>query len=509
VNRLCWLILLLAPAIATAADRPLWPAREFPKLGSERRMVGTLVSADFVHRSGTFRERDGGGLVDFRLAPYGSIRFHGAESELRDVPLGTECEFAFVPAFRRAGESVALVECHGTFDEAATQQQRERYAESIKLRGLPAWLDRTSGNELTLTFFSGDAKRFEADWLGSFAVGKDLAVCVANDELRTWNPPTDKEKASLLEIRRSPVDRFGTSGVTLVVRVSYMLEGFRRGKIVRVFASDWKLKDQPYGESLMGYGYARLLDSELPECPAYEYPEQFPFRTDYGNDHLAWYRPQPSQPLPAFSEHLVLGELVTVDGAKRTGTFRADRTGESVEFSLLPEAKIRSRNTDARLEDLPVGVRCRFQMYQDANGRFTLVGRVSDEFSYLAENAVTWRVEELRLGERKLRVARQIPEVKNYNGDMEQPADIGRTELLVSDRTRVFKGTQQASLGELKIGDALVVESSGELPGQPARLTDIWIGTEAQKLATEQAKTLAQAKATSERTSSTAKRAKP
>ena len=75
------------------------------------------------------------------------------------------------------------------------------------------------------------------------------------------------------------------------------------------FGPGWPIKDQFYGESLMGYGYARLQTSELMECTPKEYPAQFPFRTDYGNERLPWYQLKAGEEPPRFSEHLVFGIL--------------------------------------------------------------------------------------------------------------------------------------------------------------------------------------------------------
>ena len=82
---------------------------------------------------------------------------------------------------------------------------------------------------------------------------------------------------------------------------------------------------------------------------------------------------------------------------------------------------------------------------------------MSDEFSFLAANAVTYRMEMLKLAEGKLHVAQQLPEVKNYNGDMERPPDFGRTELRVTAETRVWKGEQRLKLTDLAIGDVSLV----------------------------------------------------
>ncbi len=377
----------------------------------------------------------------------------------------------------------------------ATEQQRKKFADFTKKRGLPGWVEKSEGNTLTVTLFSGDSHTFQQTYMGDFAVGKELQVVVANNELRTWNPPVDKEKSTLLEIQKTSAETYGASGVRLVFSVANMLEGFRRGRIVRVFASGWPIKDAFYGESLMGYGYERLRAEELAELTPKEYPSQFPFRTDYGNEHLPWFSPTSAGLPPRFSEHLVFGELVKADAVARTGQFRTERTGEVVDFTLIPAGSVKFLNADATLADLLPGTRCRFAMYQDESGAFTRASLVSDEFSFLAANAISYRVKELLLADGKLRVARQIPEVKNYNGDMEKPPDIGHTELSITSETRIWKGEDQVKPADLAIGDDLLVNLTTEQPGTPARCTEIWIGSETHKRVTaQQAKKLTSAK---------------
>jgi hypothetical protein len=371
--------------------------------------------------------------------------------------------------------------------QLATEQQAKRFAEFTKRRGVPGWIDKTEGNLVTVTFFSGDTRAIQQTWMNDFAAGKSGGkLCVANDELRTWNPPVDGEGFSITEVRHLPTDSYGCSGVQIVVKVTNMLEGFRRGRVVRVFAPGWKAQDEFYGESLMGYGYGRMMNQELVENAAKEYPEQFPFRTDSSNDRLPWFKLQPGRLPPPFAEHLVIGELVSADAVTGAGRLRAERTGETVDFTLLPEGAVKYLNAKATLSDLPPGTRCRFSMFQDEKGAFTKASLITDEFTRLASNVITHRVEALKLAEGKLLVAQQLPEVKDYNGDMQRPPDIGHCELRVTDATRVWKGEQQVKLSDLAVGDALLVNLSGEQNGTPARCTDIWIGAETHKLATEQ-----------------------
>jgi len=359
--------------------------------------------------------------------------------------------------------------------QLATEAQRKSFEEFTKARGIPGWIEKSEGNTLTVTFFSGDTKSFKKSLATEFVVGKGVKVCIANDELRTWNPPVDGEGASILETMSVPMDGYGCSGLRAVIKVSNMLEGFRKGRVVRVFGPGWKVQDQFYGESLMGYGYGRMLNLELTENVAKEYPEQFPFRTDYSNAHLPWYQVKPEKKPPPFSEHVVSGELIKRDAAG--GQFRIERTDEVVDFTLLPDAVVMHLNAKAKLTDIPPGMRCRFDMYQDEKGKFTRALRVLDDYSHDANNHVTYRIDALRLDEGKLEVAWQIPEVKNYNGDMEQPKDIGRTLWYVAPETLVWKDKQPLKLSDLKVGDKLLANFTAERAGTPSRALELWLVT--------------------------------
>jgi hypothetical protein len=429
------------------------------------------------------------GKLDLSVTPETRAWKNGAQIKLTDLAVGDDLLFNLTG---KSGQYAGGV-CTDLWVGAQTHKQttesvRKKFADFVKARGLPGWIDKVDGNNLTVTFFSGDAPAFKQTFLGEFAKDKELRVCVANDELRTWNPPVDGERANLLDVQTGPVNAYGTSGVHVICDVKYMLEGFRKGRVVRVFGGGWARKDPPCGEGLMNYGYRGVNTPELTELPPKEYPTQFPFRTDYGNESLSWYQLKPNQAPPPFSAHAVLGELVRVNADGRSGQFRTDRTGELVEFTLLPSeagGAVKYLNARATLSDIPSSMRCRFNLYQDDHGAFTRAGLISDEFSYLAGNTLTYRIEALKLSGGKIHVARQMGLVKNYNGDMEQPPDIGQAELLVSPDTRVWKGDRQLRLAELAVGDLLLVNLTGEQSGTPSRCTDIYVGAETHQLVSD------------------------
>ena len=480
-------LLLIAQTALHAVDLA------FPKLADAKPVRGELTSADFIHRSGQFHTEKGE-LLEFTMPPYAVMKYRGAEADLREIPLGTKMTFLMVP-----DENGHLTRLVTTDDEQpADEAQRQKFIEFTKARGLPGWIEKTEGKQMVVTLFSGDPKNFQKTWMDDFAVGKNIKICVSNDELRTWNVNVDGKGGAVRDVQSVPADGFGSSGVRLVLTVSDMLEGFRKGRVVRIYGQSWPQKDF-FAESLMNYGVGALLATDFRECPPKHYPDQFPFRTDYGNAHLPWYQITEGTPPPRWSEHLVLGELVKVDAANSSGQFRTERSGELMDFTLLASgatvvvneglpaqsiapvkfqpklASVRYQNADATLADLPLGQRYRFHMYQDKSGAFTRCSLISDEHSHLTQQHLTYRVTASDPKNGRLEVAWQHPDITNYQRDMESPPPFGHSLLRVTPETRVWKADQPVSLTDIKPGDLLLVNLTSEQKDKPAHCTDLWV----------------------------------
>ncbi len=456
----CFLLLTL-PTQAQAQEMI------FPKLTDAKRIKGELVSADFIHRSGQFRS-DKGELMEFSLLPYGVMKYRGAESDLRDVPLGTRLDFLLLPD--ADGKLTRLLTTED--GQSPDPEQLNKFREFTEKRGVAGWVDKTDAKTVTITLFSGDPVAYEAAYGALLAKGKDTNLCVSNDELRTWNPGVDGRKGSILELKKVPTDGFGSSGYQITVSVPTMLEGYRRGRIVRIFLSGWKAQDQFYGESLMGYGFGRMQNQDLIENVAKEYPEQFPFRTDYGNRDMSWYQLKEGVKPPPFSEHLVFGELIRADAKSQSGEFRMSGSGDLVTFTVHKPAILKHLGKNARFENLPANQRYRFHLYEDDKGNFTRVASISDDFSHQTANQITYRI--LSIGPDALHLAWQLPDVKDYNGDMQRPPDIGRSIVPIKSDTRVWKDTTVIKLADLKVDDIVRFNQTAELPGKPGAALDIW-----------------------------------
>ena len=91
------LCFMLPSAVRAEAARWQPQPGNFPPAGASHYLAGELIQMDHVNRTGQLRpdRRDDQRTDDydralpFSLLPYGTIRYHGAPAELRDIPIGT------------------------------------------------------------------------------------------------------------------------------------------------------------------------------------------------------------------------------------------------------------------------------------------------------------------------------------------------------------------------------------------------------------------------------------
>jgi hypothetical protein len=532
---------------------------EFPPHRSEHRVSGELIEADFIHRKGQFRATGTGQIIDFTLLPCATVMAFGAEGDLRDLPLGTLCQFstyrddrgdftrvaAIHDEFSRlAGQGIfyrleglkldegkieatspsgrvsllvnqktrvwngkgrgALVDlaigdelvvnlagnsgsCADLWAGAeasklATDQQQQRHAAFLRLRGLASRIDRVDGKKLTVSLF-GDPSSLQdlfrrdgivpAQWAKEH---RSVDAVVANEELRTYNPPVDRKRSRVLEFQPIPTNSHGSSGIQWIIEPELLLEGFRKGRIIRLFAHhSWPVDDMPFGECLY---------YETPNVrPLTEEALHYPYRTDFANADLPWYQLKPGEFPPLNSDHRVVGELFKVDAAGRSGQFRTDRTGELIDFTMPPFGAVVVLQAEADLRDLRPGTRYHFFLYQDDQGAFTRAALILDDFTVLARDELTYRLDEVDREAGKIFLARRHAPVKNDKDALIQPPDLGRGVYAIDSRTRIWNGNARLEPNALVVGDELLVNFSGESATDRGVCTDIWVGRETHKLA--------------------------
>ena len=208
-------------------------------------------------------------LVDFKLPPFGTVRYLKTEADLRDVPLWqAHLRFSLYQDAKGAFTQAAAIEDEYTLDsrggsssrldqmKEAAEQLRKKHIAFLKARGLPAMIERVDGKEndrqpdrrsRSLAVLFKDEQIDPAQWASEH---RRIGAAVANTDLRTYNPPVDQQGSDVLEFESIPTDRFGCGGVRWTIQPSLMLEGFRKGHVVRLFIQAWKIDDMPFGEGL-------------------------------------------------------------------------------------------------------------------------------------------------------------------------------------------------------------------------------------------------------------------
>lgn len=94
---------LLVPGVSPAEDSRIALDSEFPDPEGAREISGELTLVEHVNRRGILRpDRDGSINKyhwdlphDFQMLPYGTIFYHGAPAELKDIPVGTHLHGRF------------------------------------------------------------------------------------------------------------------------------------------------------------------------------------------------------------------------------------------------------------------------------------------------------------------------------------------------------------------------------------------------------------------------------
>ena len=360
------------PVIATDTEFP-------PRDGGATYIAGELTFVDHVNRVGTLRpdrtDSQPKAFQDlplhFVMLPYGSIRYHGAQAELRDIPIGThlhgwfylgpdglqeakppgyprkpkqsdkssfnrvfsfEDDFSFYQGqgaawkirsidkeqqtlsaervnrvrsetqqgmvrgltglqtfpfdsatrvwkgrqiatldddYLKPGQEVQLNLTWATLfgpgrcidiwldeesREVAAEVQRQRHIKFHHRRGVAARVDHVeheeaegrgnAGGTITMTIYGG----VDQELIDSFKEKSSLTIYTAEPSLRSYEG--DGKIAAKTEIIRTKNPPPGSSGVQLRVYAYELLEGFRPGRTVRLYASGWKEQVKPREERL-------------------------------------------------------------------------------------------------------------------------------------------------------------------------------------------------------------------------------------------------------------------
>lgn len=129
--------------------------------------------------------------------------------------------------------------------DVAAARQRETHLRRMRHYWLPGWIDHVAqhpgaGGVLTITLFAGMDPTLYDHLAHQAEIGHGGAsVAVAEDTLRSWWQDHDKKGGRVEAATRVPNPPPGSSGLVVKIGVGEMLEGYRPGRCVRVYADGW------------------------------------------------------------------------------------------------------------------------------------------------------------------------------------------------------------------------------------------------------------------------------
>lgn len=319
---------------------------EFPPIGSAHLISGELIGLDHVNRTGVIRvDRNDSQRTDdydkplpFAMTACGSLRYHGAPAEIRDIPIGThlfglfyEEEVNGKKVFRQCihlADDFSEAESHGmlwritelqrnkdtlvavrhlkdqaegekpkafvikpatrvwkgngfgSLDDVAVDQEVLLNLTVCTIKGpgrcTDLWLDEEArktattrqmtqhhlftrehglacrvtavdnpNKVVTVALFDG----FDRTLLNEYKQGQHVAAAVAEETLRTHDQINDTMRGPIVKVEEVTPAGIGDTGLRLSFRPSELLEGFRPGRVIRLFGSGWHVDDLPREES--------------------------------------------------------------------------------------------------------------------------------------------------------------------------------------------------------------------------------------------------------------------
>lgn len=191
-----------------------------------------------VTRQGSTVKADAKNRVEFLIDARTTIWKGRGVAELKDLVVGQSVLINQIPG----NVQLPVTHCAADIwldDESrtlATKRQRDHYQFELKQRGLPGYVTAVDNKTaiITVTFFDcGDPTLFK-----DLQVGKRAHIAVGFDNLMTCEPAggqggPDAMQSDVVSVTAVPAIS-GSSGVQVVLKPRFLLEGFRPTRVVRV-----------------------------------------------------------------------------------------------------------------------------------------------------------------------------------------------------------------------------------------------------------------------------------
>ena len=363
----------------------------------------------------------------------------------------------------------------------------------MKERGLPAWINSADGRNITVTLFSSEPVSLQGLFKDEgvdpalWAAAKEhryIHVVVADENLRTaigrlWS----KKGGTVRDFQTVPTDCYGCSGVRWVIEVDQLLEGFRAGRIVRLFVHpSWPINDMPFGEGLHQGGHDIDEPPEAREVVAIDFPLSYRLWQSaaavvqdptceisrqiipnmwswpiWCTSTMISVRPHSNPSIMARRCSWCSRRLVSCSSMVMKPTCRIFHPEPAADCRCMPMLKVHSHEPAS---------------FPTTSRGFTTIPPPTGSRSRVSMRVVSsWRIRFNRC--RSIIISRAAVIARFWPG---------RAPRRWSDQG--LEGDRQITLAELAIGDVLLVDI-----GASGHCSDVWVGVDTHKMVREQQRT--------------------
>jgi hypothetical protein len=166
----------------------------------------------------------------------------------------------------------------------------------------------------------------------------------------------------------------------------------------------------------------------------------------------------------------IWGELVSMDLATRTGTFRKDGTDQLMPFAVMPYAELLHHATLGDLQDFRIGERAIFRLHEDGKGEWVALTYIQDEMNMMNNHKEYFYVDSIDAAKGRL-----ICTWANADQSFIRQKNV----LIETDHdTRYWKAAKSATFADIAIGGKLRTKTHGIGKGNTRMCWEVFLDDE-------------------------------
>jgi len=175
--------------------------------------------------------------------------------------------------------------------------------------------------------------------------------------------------------------------------------------------------------------------------------------------------------VPTDAMRRIWGELVSMDLATRTGTFRKETTDEIMPFTVLPYSELYHYGAYGDLQDFRIGERAIFRMHENSGtGEWTWLTYIQDQMNMMNNHKEYFYVDAIDAGTGRLTCTQA-----NFDKSFVREKSI----LIDTDAsTRYWKQGRPATFADIKTGDKLRTQTHGIGKGKVQMCWEVFLDDE-------------------------------